>query len=93
MSQHSKRDARWKALVPLIKDRDNNQCTQCGSEEDLTIDHVKPLSLFTPQDYEDGKDYDPDYLVTLCRHCNSIKQAREHGTRSTWFDQTWLEMV
>lgn len=44
---------------------DDFKCLMCGSEEDLTIDHVIPKSL-------GGKNEIENYQ-TLCKKCNSFK--------------------
>lgn len=48
--------------------RDNNQCQYCGSRDQLTIDHVLPLSK--------GGDWSWGNLVAACHACNSKKGAR-----------------
>lgn len=40
-------------------------CVECGSEEDLTIDHVRGISV-------GGKNLVSN-MVTLCRSCNGRK--------------------
>lgn len=45
--------------------RDKYKCKQCGTSEELTIDHIVPLSL-------GGKDIDSN-LRTLCAPCNVKK--------------------
>jgi 5-methylcytosine-specific restriction endonuclease McrA len=47
----------------------NNRCVCCGSEEPLTIDHVKPLS-------KGGSNY-IENIQPLCRSCNSSKGDKE----------------
>jgi hypothetical protein len=47
--------------------RDGYACLYCGSESNLSIDHVFPVSR--------GGDNHPDNLQTLCRDCNSRKGA------------------
>lgn len=42
-----------------------NKCSNCGVVDDLTINHIKPLSR--------GGTNDLDNLKTLCRACNSKK--------------------
>lgn len=44
---------------------DNHRCRQCGSEDDLTIDHIKPKKHGGP-----SKTWN---LQTLCRTCNEAK--------------------
>ena len=48
--------------------RDGYRCCKCGSEEDLTIDHIYPESR--------GGELTPDNVETLCRSCNSSKNDR-----------------
>ncbi|GAB4343970.1 MAG: HNH endonuclease [Flammeovirgaceae bacterium] len=45
--------------------RDNHQCVYCGSNEDLTLDHVLPRSRGGTSTWSN--------LVTACRSCNSKK--------------------
>jgi 5-methylcytosine-specific restriction endonuclease McrA len=49
----------------FIFNRDHNECRNCGSKKDLTIDHV--ISV-----YREGEN-SYDNLQTLCRTCNSKK--------------------
>lgn len=51
-----------------IYTRDGYACVECGSTDDLTLDHIHPWSL-------GGADTE-DNLRTLCRPCNSRKGAR-----------------
>lgn len=51
-----------------IYERDGYRCVECGSEDDLTLDHIHPRSLA-------GNDSDAN-LRTLCRPCNSRKGAK-----------------
>lgn len=53
----------------VILKRDG-KCLQCGSTEDLTLDHIIPRSV--------GGTDDPENLQTLCRRCNSGKNNRDH---------------
>lgn len=55
----------WKAVLDLC----GNVCLSCGSTEDITIDHVKPLSL--------GGLNTVFNVQPLCHHCNSIKRDTE----------------
>lgn len=54
----------------LVVKRDGERCQNCGSGDDLTIDHkITPWSL-------GGSSTDPANLQVLCRACNSRKGAR-----------------
>lgn len=74
---HSKRVRRWERLKAAggeisrrqrlrIYDRDDWTCQQCGSGDDITLDHVIPIS-------KGGTNSDGN-LQTLCRPCNSSKK-------------------
>jgi len=52
-------------LMLALIERDGYQCKSCGSQDDLSIDHITPLS-------KGGSD-DLDNLQLLCRSCNSSK--------------------
>lgn len=49
----------------MVIERDNRQCVECGSTEELNVHHV------IPEKY--GGKYIPDNLITLCRTCHSSK--------------------
>lgn len=48
--------------------RDGFKCKNCGSSDDLTVDHIQPESL--------GGSGCTDNLQTLCRRCNSSKGVK-----------------
>lgn len=48
--------------------RDNNRCLNCGSDVDLTVDHILPKAKGGTDDMEN--------LQTLCLTCNSVKGCR-----------------
>jgi len=50
--------------------RDGNKCLRCGSENNLTIDHIKPVS-------KGGKN-DNRNLQTLCYDCNQAKATKSN---------------
>ncbi len=45
--------------------RDGHRCVDCGTSDDLTLDHIVPLALEVKRNYRD------DELATRCRPCNS----------------------
>lgn len=51
--------------------RDGHQCAQCGSAENLEVDHINN---------QRGPNYDRDNnLQVLCADCHKAKTARESG--------------
>ena len=48
--------------------RDGPHCKACGTTDNLTVDHIIPMSR--------GGSDDIDNLQLLCRRCNSRKGAR-----------------
>lgn len=58
-----------------VYERDGNKCLRCGSEDDLTIDHVMPLCRKGKNTFEN--------MQTLCYNCNQLK-----GTNTT--DYRWI---
>lgn len=64
-------DYRKKIADPIrdyVFQRDNYKCVLCGSDEDLSLDHIHPWS-------KGGKDT-IENLRVLCKPCNSSKGAR-----------------
>lgn len=55
--------------IKSVLKRDNYTCQKCGSIENLTIDHIKPLSK--------GGNNDLENLQTLCLECNQKKRDLE----------------
>lgn len=58
-----------------VFERDGNRCLKCGSSNDLSIDHIVPLSK--------GGDNDTNNLQTLCKTCNSSKGSSSKDYRKT----------
>ena len=46
--------------------RDGRQCTYCGSQDNLTLDHIVPRC-------RGGARWDADNVTTACRSCNQAK--------------------
>lgn len=55
-------------LREFIYERDGYACLECGSADDLSLDHIWP--------YSKGGEDTEENLRTLCRPCNSRKGAR-----------------
>lgn len=52
----------------LVAERDGAKCRRCTSKENLTLDHIKPIS-------KGGKYILSNYQI-LCRSCNSKKRDK-----------------
>lgn len=57
-----------------IKESWNHQCAYCGSEENLTIDHIIPQS-------KGGSDFTKN-VVCCCHSCN---QNKSHTSWEEWY--------
>ena len=55
----------WEA----IKTQHNHKCVVCGSIDDITMDHIIPLSK--------GGSHTANNVTVLCRSCNSRKRDRD----------------
>lgn len=62
-------DVTWTMEMEVALKEFQSKCILCGSTEDLTIDHVFPLSK--------GNGLNPGNVVILCRHHNSIKATKD----------------
>jgi 5-methylcytosine-specific restriction endonuclease McrA len=60
--------AEWLPLVAHVVERDGGRCTYCGDTENLTADHVVPLTR--------GGTNDPSNLTACCVPCNTKKGNR-----------------
>lgn len=58
----------WAQRRLSVLERDAHSCTYCGDHEDLTCDHVLPMSRGGTSDLEN--------LTTACRPCNGGKSGR-----------------
>lgn len=60
-------DISWSTTIrEYVKEREQtNMCIYCGAKEDLTLDHILPLSRGGPDS--------PDNAIWVCQHCNSSK--------------------
>ncbi|MFJ7297510.1 HNH endonuclease [Streptomyces collinus] len=63
------------ALRQFVYERDGYRCARCGATDDLTLDHIHPWVL--------GGVNSAENLRTLCRPCNSSKNATIEGPEVT----------
>jgi hypothetical protein len=52
----------------IVFSKDNFRCVSCGSEENLSVDHIRPVLK--------GGSSEINNLQTLCKSCNSRKGAK-----------------
>jgi len=56
---------------------DRHNCVRCSSHQDLTIDHIIPVSFLMQQFGATIEEtYDWDNFQPLCRRCNTLKSGR-----------------
>jgi len=58
-------DAVRKYVAPAVFRRDGKKCVYCGSERDITVDHVVPIAR--------GGSHEMGNLAACCAECNSSK--------------------
>ena len=63
-------DYKWRKLSKLLRAA-HPYCARCGSQKDLTVDHIVPLV-----DLDPSLRYELGNLQVLCRKCNSEKGDR-----------------
>lgn len=64
--------------------RDGKRCLKCGSPDQLTIDHIVPVTM-------GGENHWTNYQ-TLCSPCNAAKGATIADYRPTEDGQPWLQI-
>lgn len=74
---------RWKELSARIIERDQ-VCAVCGTDQDMTTDHVIPIS-------KGGAMWDEDNLVAMCRTHNSQKGNKTEGQIVDWISPLWIQ--
>jgi 5-methylcytosine-specific restriction endonuclease McrA len=78
----------WRRIRLEVIERDGHACTTCGSEDELQVHHVNPISKYPELALE------PSNLLTLCGPCN-----RELGdddpndaTREPWLHPAYADL-
>lgn len=90
MSRHHdaiKNDPRYKAFCEAVKEAAGYVCEACGTDHDLTADHVLALDA-------GGDPFDPANGRCLCRPCNSRKGNRpDELIRTNYFNTRYLNSL
>jgi len=60
--------ATWTQISFAVKLRDGYKCRQCGARLGLRVHHINPLNK--------GGTHLPSNLITLCRHCHSLRHKK-----------------
>ncbi|WP_311210900.1 MULTISPECIES: HNH endonuclease [unclassified Aeromicrobium] len=76
--------AAWKRARKATMERDGHRCVACGSEDDLTVDHIIPI-------IKGGEPTDESNLRTLCRPCN-LRKGTNDVVRVNWTDPAWTHV-
>jgi len=58
----------------LVLARDENRCVECGSKQDITVDHID----------QDRTNNSFENLQTLCRPCHGRKDGQTRRIKSGW---------
>lgn len=88
MSRHHdaiKNDPRYKAWRRAVLEAAGHRCEDCGTERDLTADHIVPLDA-------GGDPFDTSNGRCLCRPCNSRKGNRT-VIRANYFNPKYLDAL
>lgn len=83
----NKNGSKWisqKKRVAIVVLRDNCQCVYCGSDQKLTLDHIKPRNF--------GGTHEAENLVTACQVCNSKRRDTEIADFVKTFDN-WEQIA
>lgn len=73
---------RWKELAARIIARDG-VCSVCGTDQDLSVDHVIPIS-------RNGAVWDEQNLITMCMTHNRQKSNKMVGQTTDYWNPVWL---
>lgn len=60
------RGPNWHRQREKARDRDGNECRNCGSADQLSVHHIKPYESF--EDHEEANKL--QNLITLCKSCH-----------------------
>ncbi len=66
----------WKKIRIEILNRDNQQCKNCGSKENLQVHHRQYHINVKTDQKKNPWDYNHKYLITLCEECHEAGHKR-----------------
>lgn len=67
-----KRGPHWQSTRRAILKRDNYQCQECGTANDLHVHHKTPFRMFDDPDQANHE----DNMITLCAPCHRREDAK-----------------
>lgn len=66
----------WQKMRTEILQRDNHQCKNCGSKENLQVHHRQYHINAKTGNKKNPWDYNHKYLITLCHDCHEKGHKR-----------------
>lgn len=72
-----KRGPHWHSIRRAVLKRDNYECQECGSKDDLHVHHKIPFRMFEDADEANHE----SNLITLCPPCHRKEDARHKWVR------------
>lgn len=77
---------RWRTVSKAwLAQHDEPFCVMCGTEENLSVDHIKPYSKFPELFWE------PDNWQVMCMTHNIQKGNKTTEQPTDWINPRWLE--
>lgn len=81
MTQDIRHSRQWQAVRKAVIARDQ-VCTVCGTDENLSVDHIIPIS-------KGGSELDPENLTTMCMTHNRQKSNNTAGQTHDYINPVW----
>ena len=85
--QEKLNDPRWHNRANEIKERDNNTCQVCGTNNDLHVHHKLYKYDLDPWDYVD------EALITLCKDCHKYEHECKDKINDIMFEANFFGML
>ena len=76
---------KWKEQSKAFIAQSDGVCVVCGTEENLSVDHIQPYSLRPDLFWE------PSNWQVMCMTHNGQKSNKTTGQLTDWVNPRWLE--